>query len=384
MLHEFLIANRSEILSRTRVRVASRIAPKPTVDDLEEGIPLFFDQLVESLSATPSGALEIRNGAATHGKHRMHMGFTVSQVVHDYGDVCQVVTQLAIELKAPISTEEFQKLNRHLDDAIADAVTEHARARELSILDGETERLACFGHELRNLLHAASLAYQVLRGGTVAIGGSTGAVLGRSLTGLRQLVDRALAEVRLNAGDHYHERVDVSAFLGEIGVSDTLEARARGVTLLADPGAGGVEVNADRQLLGSAVANLLQNAFKFTREHGTVWLRTSATADRVSIEIEDECGGLPPAIEEQLFGPTRPQGRDKTGLGLGLMISKRAIEAIGGELRARNHPGTGCVFTVDLPRLKPCQLEHVPSKAPEQLIRELDAPVPAIEIRAIC
>ncbi len=360
MLLEFLTANRGEILTRTRLKVAARIAPKPTVDDLEEGIPLFFDQLVESLRAPASGTLAIKQGATSHGKHRMGMGFTVSQVVHDYGDVCQAVTQLAIELNAPISTEEFQSLNHHLDDAIAEAVTEHARARELSMVDGEIERLACFGHELRNLLNTASLAYEVLTGGSVAIGGSTGAVLGRSLSGLRHLVDRALAEVRLNAGDHYRERVDVSAFLREISTSDTLEAGARGVTLLADPGAAGVEVEGDRQLLGSAVTNLLQNAFKFTRERGTVRLRTSATAERVSIEVEDECGGLSPGIEDQLFGCTRPQGRDKTGLGLGLMISKRAIEAIGGELRARNHAGIGCVFTVDLPRLTPRRVERAP------------------------
>ena len=350
MLREFLTTNREEILTRTRVMVAARRAPKPTVDDPEYGFPHFLDHLVQSLRDSDSGSLEMEKGASRHGNNRMHMGFTVSEVVHDYGDVCQAVTQIAVETDAAISNVEFQILNSHLDDAIAVAVTEHARARELSIVQGEAERLAVLGHELRNLLNSARLAYKVLTTETVAMGCSTGAILGRSLSGLQGLVDRALAEVRINAGDHYRERIDVSAFLEEIVASSALEAAARGVTLLAESGAAGVEVDADRQLLGSAVVNLLQNAFKFTREHGTVWLRTSASADRVSIEIEDECGGLTPAVEVQLFRPSRSQGRDKSGLGLGLVITKRAIEAMGGELRVCGHAGTGCVFTVSLPR----------------------------------
>ncbi len=353
MLHDFLTMNREEILTRTRARVAARMAQQPATDDLEEGIPRFFDHLVQSLRAPAFGALEMKKGATLHGNHRMRMGFTVSQLVHEFGDVCQTVTQLAIESEVPISTEEFQSLNGSLDDAIAEAVTEHARAREISIFEGEAERRAVLGHELRNLLHTASLAFQAITRGTATMGGSTGAVLGRSLCGLRKLVDRALAEVRFDAVDHYRERVDISAFLTEVSAADTLEARVRGVTLRADPGAVGVEVDADRHLLGLAVANLLQNAFKFTRKYGTVWLRTGATPNRVLIEIEDECGGIPPALEGRLFGSFRPQGRDKTGLGLGLLISKRAIEAMGGEVRVRNHAGTGCVFTVDLPRLTP-------------------------------
>ena len=54
----------------------------------------------------------------------------------------------------------------------------------------------------------------------------------------------------------------------------------------------GVVIEADRQVLGAVVGNLLQNAFKFTRPHTTVTLRVSGNAERVLIEIQDECGGL--------------------------------------------------------------------------------------------
>jgi len=351
MLHEFLKDNREEILGRARAKVVARIAPRVTAEELEMGIPLFLDQLIESLRVDPNDNVTLKSGATRHGEQRLQMGFTVAQVVHDYGNVCQVVTQLAIELDAPISTEEFRNLNRCLDDAIAQAVTEHARGREIAISTQDSERLAFLGHELRNLINTASLSYDILKDGSVAIGGSTGAVLGRSLSGLRDLVDRTLVEVRLDAGVDHRERLEVSEFLAEVELAGMIEAKTRGVTFLSANGVAGVVVDADRQLLASALGNLLQNAFKYTHAHGTVWLRTHATQDRVSIEIEDQCGGLPPAMTDRLFGLFQQHSADRSGLGLGLVISKRAVEAMNGELRAHNHPGTGCVFTVTLPRL---------------------------------
>src|SRR5688572_15118605 len=144
----------------------------------------------------PTGA-EIGQGAALHGSELRWAGFTVAQVVHDYGDLCQAVTELAIELDIPISVDEFRTLNRCLDEAIARAVTEHARQRELALADRGTERMGFFAHELRNRLANAMLAFGALKSGTVGIGGSTGALLGRNLIALRDLVDRRLAEMRL-------------------------------------------------------------------------------------------------------------------------------------------------------------------------------------------
>jgi signal transduction histidine kinase len=103
-------------------------------------------------------------------------------------------------------------------------------------------------------------------------------------------------------------------------------------------------------MVSSAVSNLLQNAFKFTRAHGHVLLRVRVAADRVLIEVQDECGGLPPGKTEELFQPFEQNGGDRTGLGLGLSISRRAVEANGGMLRVQDIAGKGCVFTIDLPR----------------------------------
>jgi signal transduction histidine kinase len=112
-----------------------------------------------------------------------------------------------------------------------------------------------------------------------------------------------------------------------------------------------VAIEADRQILIAVIGNLLQNAFKFTRPGTTVTLRVGADADRVLIEVQDECGGLPGGDENDLFQPFEQRSIDRTGLGLGLAFSRWAVEANHGRIYARDLPDEGCVFTVDLPRL---------------------------------
>ena len=254
-----------------------------------------------------------------------------------------------METGAPITTKEFQTLNLCLDDAIAEAVTEYGRLREHE----GAERLGRLAHELRNLLNSAVLSFDVLKTGSVGLSGSTGAVLARSLMGLRNLIDREPADVRLGAGIHHRETVVIREFIEDVEVAAVLEANARGLRLSVTSVGNDVTVNADRQILGSVIGNLLQNAFKFTRPSGQVLLRVHATADRVLIDVEDECGGLAAGRAEELFLPFEQRNSDRTGLGLGLDICHRGAHGNDGEIRVLNHPGAGCTFTVDLPRLRP-------------------------------
>jgi signal transduction histidine kinase len=358
MLHEFLTLHRDEIIVRTRHKVAQRTAPRPTEAELEHGVPLFLTQLAETLlgeQETPARPTseKMARSAARHGGELRRAGFTVAQVVHDYGDVCQAVTELAIELRLPITNDEFKTLNRCLDEAIAQAVTEYAHQRELSLSDRGTERLGFFAHELRNLLANALLAFEVLKSGTVGVGGSTGAVLGRNLVALRDLIDRSLATVRLEAGLHRREHVPLAHLMEEVEAAAAIEAKARGVQLTVTPTDPTVALDVDRQLIAAALANLIQNAFKFSRPKGHIVLRTDVhtATGRVLIEVEDECGGLPPGQAEDLFRPFEQHDSDRSGLGLGLTIARDSVQANGGLIRARSLPGRGCVFTIDLPRL---------------------------------
>src|SRR5687768_1728408 len=123
MLHQFLIANRAEILRRTHEHVVTRAAPLPTHDELSVGIPRFFDELTATMGGSGSRDAAMQRDATRHGQTRHQSGFTVAQVVHDYGGLCQAITDLAIEVGAPIDAQEFKTLNGCLDDAIAHAVT---------------------------------------------------------------------------------------------------------------------------------------------------------------------------------------------------------------------------------------------------------------------
>jgi len=356
MLQEFLITHRKELIDRTRAKVSMRSAPRPTEEELRNGVPMFLTQLGEALElegSSPKADLQIVASAAKHGKDMLNRGFTVAQVVHDYGDVCQAVTELAVEVNAPIPTEEFNTLNRCLDNAIAEAVTEYGRHQEQRSSRKATERLGHLAHELGNLVSGAMLSFEALKTGQVGIGGSTARFLERSLQDLHDLIHRSLSEVRLESGSAEKEQVRVKEFMDDVEVGAAINARNREIHLTIAPVDTELMVQADRQLLASAVGNLLQNAFKFCRPQGHVVVKTYGTSERVRIEIEDECGGLPPGKAEEMFLPFKQLGNDRTGMGLGLAISRRAVEENGGLLSVRDAPGKGCVFILDLPRLAP-------------------------------
>jgi len=354
MVH-IIAENREEIIRRCRAKVATRSIPPPTEVGIDHGVPVFLDQLRDALRSGQKASPEISRSAIQHGHDLLRRGFTVSQVVHDYGDVCQAITELAVELNAPISTDDFRTLNRCLDDAIADAVSAYGRERTQSDIDGESargsERLGFFAHELRNLMNTALMAFEVLKTANVGVAGSTGTVLYRSLKASHALITRSLAEVRLTQGIMNREPFLMAGFIDDIASAARLEANARGVRLIVTPVEDGVAIAADRQVLAAVVGNLMQNAFKFTRPGTTVIVSTAASAERVLIEIQDECGGLPSGNVNELFRPFEQGSADRTGLGLGLAFSRWGAEANDGQIYARNLPGRGCVFTVDLPRL---------------------------------
>jgi signal transduction histidine kinase len=136
----------------------------------------------------------------------------------------------------------------------------------------------------------------------------------------------------------------------QIEVVATIEAKDRDIRLTVDLCPPDVIVDADSEVLASVVANLVQYAFKFTKAQGHITLRARSTGDRVLIEVEDECGGLPPGKIADLFHPYGQRGPDQTGLGLGLAISLKGVQANGGQIHVRDIAGRGCVLTVEMPK----------------------------------
>jgi len=283
------------------------------------------------------------------------LGFSVDQVVHDYGDLCQAITDLAFERDAPFLIDEFRTLNRCLDNAIADAVTEFSYQRDFAVADRQAiemhQRLGFFAHELRNFLQTATLAFTAAKTGNLSLSGATGSVLERSLDGLRDLISHSLDEVRTAVGISAQSGLfSVADFIADVKYAADLAAQIRGCVLTVSAVDTRLAISGDRDQLYSALGNLLQNAFKFTQHRTEVTLDVYALSDRILIDVKDQCGGLPPGNAERMFAPFTQNGEDRTGLGLGLSIARRNVEANAGILSVRDVPGAGCVFTINLPR----------------------------------
>jgi signal transduction histidine kinase len=351
-LHQFLSENRDQILRCTISNIAQG-SPDGTEAELRDSLPELYDEVVARLRLEvglprQTAPTAHEKAAAAHGLQRLRLGFTITQLVHDYGALCNSITELAMQ-NGSITAQEYETLNQILDGAIAAAVSgyssEHDRAAELIA----AEHLGFVAHELRNAISAAMLAFDMIRRGHVAIGGRTGDVLERSLTRLRGLIDRSLSEVRLKSGLTISpEPTAFRQLLEEVEASATVDAMTKSarIAIRADPTLTG---SVDRQLLTSALANLVQNAIKYSRDGAEIQMRCSANDGGAIIEVEDECGGLPDGKTDELFNPFvrgRSEGR---GLGLGLAITRQAVEAHRGRIHVRNLPGKGCVFVINLP-----------------------------------
>jgi signal transduction histidine kinase len=365
MLREFLSENREELIERCRLKVTMRRAPKATPHELSHGIPLFLDQLMEVFPRAVrmedgkdlAGGLktdqDISVTASRHGQELLKHHFTIEQVVHDYGDLCQSVTELAVELEAPITVQEFGSLNNTLDNAIASAVASYSTDHEATWKAGSglaaTERLGMLANAMRNLLNTAILAASAMKRGSVGLGGATAAALDRSLIAMRSLIDRTLTEVRLESRlVSTAEVIEIGPFIADVQLGAVLEAASTqcDLTVLVEPG---IFVRGDRHLLASAVANLLHCAVTSTKRGGEVFLTAGAADARVIIDIEDACTGLEPEMVEQLVARLGQGDVPVSALGSAFDAARKAVEANSGTLTARAVPGKGCLYTINLP-----------------------------------
>jgi signal transduction histidine kinase len=357
MLRDFIADHREEILAQARLSFAARIGPLADETDFVHGLPIFLDQLREALRRMSSGEPidhdAIQLSAGEHGNELFRRGGSVAQLVHDYGDVGHVIRSLADAEHSTIAVDEAQTLGLCIDDAVAGAVAVYAGRRERAIFDEGSRRLGAVADQMRGELNDAITAFASIRKGVSPPGGSTSAILDRSLMRLNTLIDRSLADVRLDLGTQNAERVSVWDVIDELEVGASMIARTRGVLFDVISVDETVVVRADRQILAAAIANLLQNAFKFTLPGKTVRLKANTTPRRVLIEVEDHCGGLSPEATVNLLQPVLERRRDRERCSPGLPMCLRAVNAIGGDLRVHDVPSKGCVFTIDLPKPAP-------------------------------
>lgn len=352
-LEDFLIARRSEILNSGEKTFLSLAALRPSSNKLESGLPLFFDQLVDVLKKHLDKVMDKDESAITqiatlHGRELLRLGYTLTHVVHSYGALCQAVTEVASLFHVPVTAMEFHLLNRCLDIAIAGAVTEFESIRNLENKNKEVMHLGAVAHELRNALNRAQISFEMLSKGIVGLGGSTSRVLEFSLKEMGVLISRSLAEVRLRADtDLNDEHFSMIELISQLVVTAQVEAAQKQQTLGVDVDPT-MYVKTDRHLILGAIGNLVQNAMKFTKHGGHISITGERKDQNVMVSVQDQGGGIQPEKMAELFKPFVQHNADRTGLGLGLMISKQAIEKCGGSLGVRN-TDEGCKFTVSLP-----------------------------------
>ena len=214
-----------------RARVAARTSPKPSAEELENGIPVFLDQLGDALRLAESSDVVDHDRSvrapAEHGHDLLRMGLTIAQVVHDYGDVCQVDHRAGRRAGSADRRGRFsdaQSLPRRRHRGAVTRVRASTGARDRGIREpsasasSPTSCATCSTRRCSRSRPSRAAAWR--RAAAPAL------VHSRSLMGLRDLIDRSLADVRLEAGIERLERISVAEF----------DRRGRDRRL--DPGAG--------------------------------------------------------------------------------------------------------------------------------------------------
>jgi len=258
--------------------------------------------------------------------------------------ISDAVGELAARQGLSFSAGEYRVFHACIDTAVAAALEQFSTERNGSSKSDDARRTD-FSHELRNALSSARLSLSMSKHGQVGMHSETSDELDRRLRRSASLTERTMSTAQLHDGlQPVRRRIRVLSLLSDAGATALPE---RNIRLTVDAAAE-LEIDVDERLMIPAFSNLLQNALKFTKSGGEIILRARAAEREVVTEVENRCGGLPPCDFEELFKPYVQRGRNRVGLGLA--ITREAVEAHGGRLTVRNLPGVGCMFTVKLAR----------------------------------
>ena len=357
-LPQFLRDNAAEIADRwvDRLRDQSASSALPTAE-LRNSMREFVEEVAGALEQD-QGAEAIRPAARArqHGEQRFRLGYNIDGLIREYGTLREVLVEFVEAHRVPLNPSEALALSGILIEGIASAAAQYSVKRDGQARTQAAQHVGFLAHELRNPLHTAQLRVEMMeRRGGVPTPGEMQA-LKRALRLLRDRIDNELFDSRLHA---FPEPVFKTLVLRQVleSVAEDVAPQGEGkdveVVVEAEPT---LQIVADERLLDSALSNLVRNAVKFSAPGATVRLRAKQSVERVVLEVEDQCGGLPEGAVEKMFSPFVQLGQDRSGFGLGLAISKRAAELHKGDLRVHDVPGHGCVFVLDLP-LEPSLLE---------------------------
>jgi PAS domain S-box-containing protein len=300
--------------------------------------------------------------------------------------VVTVLHDLTQEVENQRLAHELRTLNTGLEERVRAATQELAeRNARLERQSSELERasrmksefLATMSHELRTPINAVLGYNSLLRDGLF---GDLTEEQQDALLRMRNAAEHLLTLIsdildlsRVEAGQIQvsPSDVDLAECLGTLAESVRPMAEQKSLRYTVDLEAPIPPIRTDVTRLRQVLLNLLSNAVKFTQE-GSVTLRAGpgSTCERVRIEVIDTGIGIEPVHLESIFDEFTQADQSATrrhgGAGLGLTISRRLIEVMGGEMGVRSELGRGSTFHVELPVLPPVTWGDTGSEASER------------------
>jgi len=348
-LHEFMNDYREKILAEC---YAELLKDEPSAETLES-VREFYDEILRAMrrdSGVPESYSPLpqhSETAARLGSAQHRAGVPPAKVLAVFGAISQSVGRVGELYELTIAADEYALLNRCLDTGVATSIENYWRRDRSQATARTTELYGHFAHELRNALGNAKMAWKLVRLGKLDVHGRTADVVDRNLLRMGMLVAQCLRHTQLDAGGPPALLpTHLASVLRDIEASTVPD---RGIRLVLEVDEG-LFVAADELLLSSAVSNLVHNAVKFSKEGGVVTLSAHAEDGVALIRVDDECGGVGKASLEQLCQPFVSRRASKEqGIGLGLAITKSAIETMQGQLNLVDRPGRGCTFMLALP-----------------------------------
>jgi signal transduction histidine kinase len=354
-LSSLLAARRREILERWTRRISREHTDKElSRGELWDHLPQLLTEALAALHDEHDAKHEdvgqdATTASAAHGTQRLRVGFDLLEVIREYEILMDCIFDEIEALGGSVSTRHLRRVQRVLDDGRRGAVSAYIERRDAEIARAHSQHIAFVAHELRSPLMSAHMAVAILRKSGHSEHEWALSLIQRNLAVLRELVDQVLTADQLSAKvQPKPESLDVRELIEQAMAEMRQSAEERHTDLVLEAPLA-LPYRGDRRLLRSAIGNVLGNAVKFTQQGHAITIRAAQHAERIIIEVEDHCGGLPDSNAAELFEPFVQRGGDRTGFGLGLAIVKQAVLAHGGQVCVRNRPGEGCTFRLELP-----------------------------------
>ncbi|WP_103028026.1 PAS domain S-box protein [Salinibacter altiplanensis] len=383
-------ATRRLLKSETADAVASRIQdvlrdvfdyPVEGVDLVREGqlapveVATATAHQVPTISPIPVDGDSVRARAYRSGETVVVEHVEALDNDPEYGDLCSVACapmgEHGVVFMGQVSCDEFPPFDLRLIEVLstyaAVVLDRLARERELlaakekaeQVNDMKSAFLANMSHEIRtpltSIIGFAEAIGDEVGGGDTTVSQFAGLIEqgGRRLL---ETLDAVLNLSKLEAEEMEltFAPLNLAAQAADAGALFEQQAAKAGITLQVDVPSGPLWARADEGALRIVLRNLVSNAVKYTGEGGRVWIRARRAEDQAVLEVEDTGQGMDPAAVSTLFKAfnqaSEGKGREYEGTGLGLAVTKQAVDQMGGTIEVETEKGVGSRFVVHLPR----------------------------------